>query len=61
MLVLVFVHVPKQARTLIKLSPEEKAGRPVLFLLDDQGFSVWIRKHFKLLFHYNFFLHIFIS
>lgn len=44
---LVFVHAPKRAQTLMKLSIWEKAGRAVLFLVDDYGLTVWIGKHFK--------------
>lgn len=44
---LVFVFTPKQAWTLMNLSIREKAGRAVLFLVDDYGLTVWIGKHFK--------------
>lgn len=44
---LVFVFAPKQAWTLMNLSIREKAGRAVLFLVDDYGLTVWIGKHFK--------------
>lgn len=44
---LVFVFAPKQAWTLMNLSIREKAGRAVLFLVDDYGLMVWIGKHFK--------------
>lgn len=44
---LVFVFAPKQAWTLMKLSMREKAGRALLFLVDDYCLTVWIGKHFK--------------